>query len=324
MESRVDEESGDFRLKLPKGVTAARTHRFDDVPTMDEISSLMSDGRELAKVAGIKLLPLADPDTEAPGKEDSDDGIVWVVAVNTAKHPAGTEVELDGQSKVGKQKGIAILDGEEVFIEKLDPSDDPVSYADRKAAEVEDARVIAIEKNSAGKRGALWRNMVGKFTEEAFSDWPLQGPRTLKWCIEWLNSRDGGAKSHHRLWLSGEKLQPTDWGVNIHEVALRVLQHAVEYDMLDVPNIAGLELLVREAQMVEFHYVKKKREQSKKDGNHGLVQDEMQYFRGNLHQVEHMICPALIEYASTEIGKEADRVKQFRKAREESRLAEKK
>jgi hypothetical protein len=118
---------------------------------------------------------------------------------------------------------------------------------------------------------------------------------------------------------------------------LEVLETCGCYDQVNLPNIAGLEKLLREAQFVEWQYAEssKKASEGKTDDGGGkrpkgsgkgdvLVSKEMELFTGKHKEYGSiMIAPELLAYVAVEAEKEVHVMKQVRKAREERALARK-
>ena len=89
-----------------------------------------------------------------------------------------------------------------------------------------------------GRRRRRWELIDAESSESAFKDWPLVGPRTAKYCIEFLVRQPGGAEEHHMVWRSLCKLNPGDWGVAEHELIMSAVKLAGEYDQLNLPSLA--------------------------------------------------------------------------------------
>ena len=157
--------------------------------------------------------------------------------------------------------------------------------------------------------------------EVSFKDWPVPGPRTVVWCAQFVEKR-GGPVAHHRWWVSAVKLQPTDYGVAEHEHAMRAFEWFGEYDQVDMPNLAGLEVIMRRAQTIEYHHERRLKSNQAKDNPSGLSRNEAAYFVGT-HKTtgEVMISPDLVEWVAKEMGKDAEIDKQLRKSREEAKLS---
>lgn len=126
-------------------------------------------------------------------------------------------------------------------------------------------------------------------------------------------------------------------GVAEHEHALRSLDHQGAYDGLDLTNIAGVELIFRRVQMIEYAYMRdgamgkpadgeggNKKKGGGKGGRGGGFFDESSVFSGTHRDSgEFMVCPELLDYVSKEVERDASVMKQVRKAREEQRLLHK-
>ena len=114
-----------------------------------------------------------------------------------------------------------------------------------------------------------------------------------------------------------------------HEAALKILDLAGTYDGLDIPNSAGLEHLMRRAQLIEFTYSDRSPAtptsstagRGDKKGSTG-ASDESNIFLGQSRwHGDVMICPELLDYVSKKTEKEASVMKQAKKAREERDMA---
>ena len=94
-----------------------------------------------------------------------------------------------------------------------------------------------------------------------------------------------------------------------------------EYDQLDLPNIAGAEILLRRCQMIEYHHEKRIQANSGQIQGGGLSRSEASYFTGTHRSTgELMMSPELLEYVGREVEKDVAVDKQLRKAREEAKL----
>ncbi|CAK0836009.1 unnamed protein product [Prorocentrum cordatum] len=110
------------------------------------------------------------------------------------------------------------------------------------------------------------------------------------------------------------------------------------YNSLGVPNVAGIESLMREAQLVEYAYSNHdgapgsapdpaeggsgRGKEGRGRGRGGVAGafgylDEYNAFRGQRGNGEAMMCPALVELVGKQVERDANILKQVRKAREE-------
>ena len=185
-----------------------------------------------------------------------------------------------------------------------------------------DARIMPITLTVGGRERRPWRDVVALCSQCDFPDWPVPGPLTVLWCAEFINRRGGGPRDHHRWWLSVTNLNKDSWGVAEHESAMKALDEAGSYDGLEITNLASLEVLLRRAQLVEYVYQLEGKEPKGKGGGKannrfGLV-DEAAVFSGSHRSTgDIMICPDLMDYVAKEVERDAQIMKQVRKAREE-------
>ena len=144
----------------------------------------------------------------------------------------------------------------------------------------------------------------------------MQGPRTLKWVLAFMLENGPSAMGWHHKWKADCKLQDSDAGVDAHETYCRVLQTMASYDQLDLGNLAGVELMVRQLQLVEERHKDRLGGSSGKDSL-----DEKYLFAGSAHRNNLCVCPKLQEWVGEEMRKESLIMKERRKAREERGLA---
>ncbi|CAE7297688.1 unnamed protein product [Symbiodinium sp. CCMP2456] len=168
-----------------------------------------------------------------------------------------------------------------------------------------------------GKRRRELRDGVELASESTWSDWPIKGPRTAKWVGQYVVTNGGSPISMHNAWKVNSKLQPSDNGVLEHESICKALELAIEYDQLNIGELATMELLCRRLQMIQYRW----KDRVLGSYSSGTVDDESHFFlgvdptRGNL-----CICPALNTWLGEELHKEAQANKEQRKAREERAL----
>ena len=74
---------------------------------------------------------------------------------------------------------------------------------------------------------------------------------------------------HHRWWVHVYGLDKTMWGVDIHETGMRALEQFGCYDGLDLPNSAGLEVILRQCQLAEYVYVQESGSNDQGKGKRG-------------------------------------------------------
>ena len=178
-----------------------------------------------------------------------------------------------------------------------------------------DMRIMAVRYSAAGPRHREFRLAVEELDEVAFGDWPVPGPRTTAWVLRFMLENAGTPRGWHTKWRADCKLQQHDGGVSTHESICAYFEMAACYDQLQLANIAHIECMSRELQMVEERW----KERIISDGG-GESEFNINLFlrgqvRGNL-----CICPALQTFLSDQVRAENAISKERRKAREERNL----
>ncbi|CAE7199591.1 unnamed protein product, partial [Symbiodinium natans] len=337
---------------LPPGLARRNVYRFEDgvvgqapgagqmahlrgtaAPELQavqlEFDSLVAPAGPAAPVAVAPAAPVQPASLEPAA------GHSWVVATSDGARVRGSLVPLQ-QVVSGHQtahKGVAALtDGSVVFVELVANQDvatyakpaSPTQLAPQALAPVvaqpsqaDDARTLAVRYNAEGQRRREFREAVEKSTESAWTDWPVRGPRTAKWVGQYIANNGGSTFAMHNAWRSNSRLQPSDSGVLEHESICKALELALEYDQLNLGELACVELLCRRLQMLQY----RRRERVLGSAASGTLDDESHYFlgtdptRGNL-----CVCPALNSWLGEELHKEHLANKEQRKAREERAL----
>ena len=181
----------------------------------------------------------------------------------------------------------------------------------------DDARTLAIIRDNEGVRFSEFREATKKSRPTDFPDWPIAGPRTTKWALDFISEHGGTPLGHHQAWRSACRFQPGDGPVLEHESWSRVLQSMVCYDQLDATNLACGELVARNIQRIEERH-KDRAIASEEQSEAALFMGMPQGSRAGL-----CISPALNTWAGKQTAEEACVAKERRKAREERALARK-
>ena len=178
-----------------------------------------------------------------------------------------------------------------------------------------DVRTLAVARDAQGHRYRDFPDCVRSTTEDAFDDWPITGPRTLAWVMQFVLENGGSFLGRHTKWRADCRLQATDPGVIAHEKVCRALQVGLAYDQLNGPNIAMMELLARDLQVQEERY------RDRLEGQGGQEVQEAHLFYGTqLMRGTVCVSPLLREHIADELRKETAVTKERRKAREERQL----
>jgi hypothetical protein len=184
------------------------------------------------------------------------------------------------------------------------------------AAGPDDVRTLAVRYNSAGFRQREYRDMLTLVSEDPWPDFPVRGPRTCRWVLQFMLEHGGTPRGWHQRWKADAKLQQTDAGVALHEVCCFILESMCTYDQLNAPNLASAEHAARQVQLVEERW--KDRLIGSAENQDALV--DMHLYSGQATRGTICVAPQLQEWISEELRKEFSVAKERRKAREERAL----
>ena len=67
---------------------------------------------------------------------------------------------------------------------------------------VGDARLLAIERDSRGRRYRDFKSAVNALSETEWPDWPVVGPRTLLWCRTFISQHFLHPDQLHARWMT--------------------------------------------------------------------------------------------------------------------------
>lgn len=186
-----------------------------------------------------------------------------------------------------------------------------------------DRRLIVQKKNNLGQPERSLQE-VAQESEEVPVAWILPGPRTSRWCINYLAVEGLGFEGHHERLRQICKVDGTAWGIAEHFQTSMALRQALLVDQLNGCNLLSVEIQFRRLQTIEFSYAEKAREAENRSMPGKLSIEEQSSFGGVTRQFSTlMICPSLLEHVKTETEKEAVLQKSLRKAREEREAAKK-
>lgn len=347
----------------PPGVSRDETYRFNfRALTASKMRELRVEGetvasqhlRALARARGEPyrvppggaLVPLED-DLVAPRSDAlKATGLpdirneVWVHIETTPHGRRGDQVLVTGDEVIRGDVGLKLMCDDWIAIRRLNP-EELDGFSGREGSG--DARLLDLATIGKTRVTRPWRDVCDRLSPEEFEDWPVHGPRTVRWCCAFINRRGGGPGDHHRWWVASHRLSAEDWGAQLHETVLKQVETLGTYDGLDLVNLAGVEMMLRQAQLVEYAYAQdsavgysevqaqtgghdkgKKtgsgREKDEGGGRFTLVHEAAVFAGNHRDSGSYMICPDLLDYVGREIERDASVLKQVRKAREERRL----
>ncbi len=172
-----------------------------------------------------------------------------------------------------------------------------------------DMRVLSIcTRPVTGERFRSFEAAVPLMCEEAFDDWPIEGPRTTKWlCTEMVKSSPTPVARHHR-WLRDADIPGTDRSRYEHQILSDILDKAVSYDCLQISNLASFEVLSRRIQHIEMAHIENPQAPDYSAGEFYMGSSER---RGGA-----LVAPGLALHVASRLRDDASIAKEQRKARE--------
>ncbi|CAK0833363.1 unnamed protein product, partial [Prorocentrum cordatum] len=194
----------------------------------------------LKKQAAVQAAILGDGDHDVEMEN-----FVWVVAeVGHSRFAQPlVDAELD-RASLGQSKGVALVSGLEVFIEKVQ-SNQLQEWMTSRSSEGGDLRTLGDHRDSAGRRHLPLSDAISLMRETSFDDWAMLGPRVAK---EWLVSvRDGPGdlSSYHGQWVRRSGVSESSAVAHIHYVLCESVRLAIQTGQLDVTNLLSFELIMR-------------------------------------------------------------------------------
>ena len=102
-----------------------------------------------------------------------------------------------------------------------------------------DARVLSVQRNSAGNRHREFRNAVSEPVQSPWAGWPVSGPRTFLWCCKFMSEHALHPLAHHSRFVQLSGLLPTGPAAQEHELLCRAIELGLTFDQ---PQ--GAELLM--------------------------------------------------------------------------------
>jgi hypothetical protein len=264
--------------------------------------------------------------TSHPGL-DARGGGQWVVADVAAPGnlPVGSTVGLEQVVFRQGATGLAqSSDGALVKVVRLMAGDETVEYLTsfvRQARDLPappdvilpeigyDARTMPIKfRPVTGERHIAFDDAVSLLPEDEFLDFPVTGPRTVRWLCEQIVKSGAPPISRHSRWVREAEIPAGDRSKFEHEVLSKVLELGVCYDGLAVSNLASFEVVSRRLQLIEEAHLDSPGAPSYEAAAHYMGSTER---RGGA-----LISPGLSEHVAGRLRDEAAVLKEKRKAAE--------
>lgn len=146
------------------------------------------------------------------------------------------------------------VDVARVLVGLSEPVDDLDGGDDEDADGSPDSRCMVVKRGL--DRRLIWgfRVAVAMLTESEWSDWPLEGPRTLAWLLKFIAQNYGSSTVRLSRFPAERRLTYADVTVSEQFSIMQVLELAIVVDQVQASELACFELAARRAQMAELKH----------------------------------------------------------------------
>ena len=86
-----------------------------------------------------------------------------------------------------------------------------------------EARVLPVQRTKAGTRHRSWGSVQEDSSQVEGDDWPVPGPRTVGWCLEFLRKGGDTIEGHHERFRQPLRLDDGAWEVAKHFQICQIL-----------------------------------------------------------------------------------------------------
>lgn len=247
--------------------------------------------------------------------------LVWVAAEAAHGKRYGGHMDEVADAMVRHAKTVhSIGDGKTIFCVCIG-AEDVEEFNNRPS--LCDGRVVSRKQNALGSPEITLVEAVSKAVQFEMG-WKLTGPRTSKWCLNYLVVEGLGFEAHHERFRQLCRVESTTWGVQEHFQLSMMLRQLIQVDMVNGFNSLGVELMFRRVQTIEYAHSEKARESEARSSGGKLALEEQYMFGSLVRQAGTlMICPQLLQHVKEEVEKDVQLQKNLRKAKEERELAAK-
>ena len=136
-----------------------------------------------------------------------------------------------------------------------------------------------------------------------------------------LRAEGKGLEAHFEHFKTLCNLKHDQWGMEEYDQLVIIARALLFTDQFDPTNSAGIELLFRRLQIIEYSYSDRLKTRPAQVQGGLLTPEEQAAFAGYAKTASRlMICPSLVEMARKDLSVNADLAKSIQKSRE-ARLA---
>ncbi len=328
-----------YRFARAPSLASLRLRRVDAGLMLRDLGAELDDDgeealrREGAGVGGRGAVGGSPPAPSVGGAMEAPEDEMWLCIMDDKGDLLGLEVPLSLVLSGVVMNGYVMIasPGRVIIGQKLKKVEFALqaalvrSRADvAKAAEgaskpVLDSRVLAVKRDISGHRFMSLREAVLSYSQEDYADWPLSGPRTMRWFAQQVGRLGTDFGPRHSTWRSDWSLAAEDKRVTLHELLCEILHVASTFDGLDLSNLASMELIGRHVQLLERDVrdaaLSKQLAAMAKSGQNTVLPQEVEWFTGQRRRGgTALVCPELLKHVAEKASQESAVQKELRKA----------
>ena len=312
------------RGRLPPGLCGAREPqvvRFDRAELRQRLPGLLREAKEAEP--NLEDNPVDDPAGEAAPGDDA--GTLWVALETRGGVNRGDPIDPKKWTVTATgDRGVAVSGSVSVAVGAVGTLESGAVPAAPKLADGagEDLRTLPVQFDGRGDRDRDYAKSTMELTETSFEDWQLSGPRTCLWLQSAIRKQGFTPNNRHAWWRNSLGLSIVDAGVEEHGMLSDLMETALVYDALNLPELMCFEMVARRYQVWEEFYKDSLRaSHAKGDLDATLDLEEKDLFLGQRHaRGAALVCPALEEHVAEKLRVRSSIQKERRKAREERTL----
>ena len=179
------------------------------------------------------------------------DGGSWVIAdVTHEKFGEKISDELLDDGVVFRDSGLVELDGDEVYVKRIDSSK-LAEWIVSKEKSKGDLRLLGDFKDGQGGKFLAFDGAVDLLRNSKDMEWNLSGPRAF---IEYIKAIRSGATDlvvYHLNWVRNSGINQYSAAVHEHRILCDSIKAFLQVDQIDCSNLLGCEILARRLIQIE-------------------------------------------------------------------------
>lgn len=162
-------------------------------------------------------------------------------------NPVDDEIlEDEAAAMMFSEKGIAVIRGEEIYIERVQTKDLD-QWKKKKSLQTADQRLLGDHRDGSGKKKLELLEAVGlmKGADDADPDFPISGTRAARELHEAVSGGAGGFLAYHEQWIRLSGVGKRSSAAHIHRCLCEGLRLLHSFDQIDASTTAVGEHLSR-------------------------------------------------------------------------------